>query len=339
MRDPFVAVDTSTDLRSYARRLRRSWERSRGGDEPAAGVRPLIEASWERTRRAGIDPDRPDPMRAFDRDALADQRAASGLTDCIDALRSCLGGFAHDAEHVMVVADAQCRILWMEGHPAVRRSADRIIFEEGMLWTEDSVGTNAIGTALAIDHAVQVFSAEHFAAGQHPWWCSAAPIHDPNGELVGVVDLSGPMRTAHPHSLALVATAAGMAEELLRARSMLADERLRRIYVERTIGTGRPAHALVTADGRVLAADNAAVVSSRVGSRPAAARSRCPTGRPPSPSRWRAAGASSSGPTRVPARRRRRACASSCSATRRKCASGAPSRSRSACATPRSCAC
>ena len=95
MRDPFVAVDTSTDLRSYARRLRRSWERSRGGDEPAAGVRPLIEASWERTRRAGIDPDRPDPMRAFDRDALADQRAASGLTDCIDALRSCLGGFAH----------------------------------------------------------------------------------------------------------------------------------------------------------------------------------------------------------------------------------------------------
>lgn len=264
MRDPFVAVDTSTDLRSYARRLRRSWERSRGGDEPAAGVRPLIEASWERTRRAGIDPDRPDPMRAFDRDALADQRAASGLTDCIDALRTCLGGFAHDAEHVMVVADAQCRILWMEGHPAVRRSADRIIFEEGMLWTEDSVGTNAIGTALAIDHAVQVFSAEHFAAGQHPWWCSAAPIHDANGELVGVVDLSGPMRTAHPHSLALVATAAGMAEELLRARSMLADERLRRIYVERTIGTGRHAHALVTADGRVLAADNAAVVSSRL---------------------------------------------------------------------------
>ena len=33
-----------------------------------------------------------------------------------------------------------------------------------MLWTEDSAGTNAIGTALAIDHAVQIFSAEHFLA-------------------------------------------------------------------------------------------------------------------------------------------------------------------------------
>ena len=36
-----------------------------------------------------------------------------------------------------------------------------------MLWTEDSAGTNAIGTALEIDHAVQVFSAEHFLAEQH----------------------------------------------------------------------------------------------------------------------------------------------------------------------------
>ena len=55
------------------------------------------------------------------------------------------------------------------------------------------MGTNAIGTALAIDHAVQVFSAEHFSAKQHTWWCSAAPIHDPaTGAVLGVVDLSGP---------------------------------------------------------------------------------------------------------------------------------------------------
>ena len=61
-----------------------------------------------------------------------------------------------------------------------------------MLWSEDSAGTNAIGTALAIDHAVQVFSAEHFLADQHAWWCSAAPIHDPvTGALLGVVDISG----------------------------------------------------------------------------------------------------------------------------------------------------
>ena len=86
-----------------------------------------------------------------------------------------------------------------------------------MLWTEDSAGTNAIGTALAIDHAVQIFSAEHFLSEQHAWWCSAAPIHDPaTGALLGVVDISGPMRTAHPHSLGARQAAAEMAEDVLR---------------------------------------------------------------------------------------------------------------------------
>ena len=95
-------------------------------------------------------------------------------------LRRCLGALADDAQHVLVVCDEAGRILWLEGHERVKEDAvERIRFSEGMLWTEDSVGTNAIGTALEIDHAVQVFSAEHFLAEQHGWWCSAAPIHDP----------------------------------------------------------------------------------------------------------------------------------------------------------------
>jgi hypothetical protein len=186
-------------------------------------VRPVIEQSWRRMTGSGLDPDHLHPRRAFARDELDDRRDASPLRGCIDVLRRCLGSFAMESEHVMVVVDGTGRILWMEGDPRVRRRADRIAFEEGMLWTEVSAGTNAIGTALAIDHAVQIFSAEHFLSEQHAWWCSAAPIHDPvSGELLGVVDLSGPMRTAHPHSLALVMAAAEMAENVLRFERLVA---------------------------------------------------------------------------------------------------------------------
>jgi hypothetical protein len=223
MRDPFVAVEAATDLSAHARLLRRSWESVLGGDGATATVRPVIEQSWRRMVGAGLDPDHLHPQRAFAPDELADRRDASPLRACIDVLRRCLGGFAMDAEHVMVVVDGTGRILWIEGHPRVRHRADRITFEEGMLWTEASAGTNAIGTALAIDHAVQIFSAEHFLSEQHAWWCSAAPIHDPaSGEVLGVVDLSGPMSTAHPVSLALVAAAAGMAEEALRVGQVTA---------------------------------------------------------------------------------------------------------------------
>jgi hypothetical protein len=180
-------------------------------------------------------------------------------------LRACLQRFAEDAEHMMVVVDGDGTVLWLEGHVSVRHSASSITFGEGMSWTEQSAGTNAIGTALAIGHAVQIFSAEHFLHEQHSWWCSAAPIHDPrSGRIIGVVDLSGPIRSAHPNSLALVMAAAQMAESVLRASSDREDDRLRQSYLRRFGALGGEPSALVAPDGRVLLAQPAGWLGERM---------------------------------------------------------------------------
>ena len=217
--DQFIAVDAATDLRAHARKLSWAWEAAMADGPERSPVRPVIRRSWARMAASGLRPDELEPERALAPDELDEARESSLMGRAMPALRHCLGGLAEDAEHVMVVCDEVGRILWIEGHHDVLRHAeDDIAFAEGMLWTETSAGTNAIGTALAIDHAVQVFSAEHFLAGQHAWWCSASPVHNPaTGELLGVVDLSGPARTAHPHSLALVMAAAMMAENALAA--------------------------------------------------------------------------------------------------------------------------
>lgn len=174
----------------------------------------------------GIAPDQLAPSRALDADGLASARETSPLGAILPDLRGCLAGLAEDAEHILVVGDATGRLLWIEGHDRVLEQAQTIDFVPGMSWVESSAGTNAIGTALAIDHAVQIFSAEHFLTEQHPWWCSAAPIHDPTtGAMIGVVNLSGPQRTAHPHSLGLVMAAARMAEQSLRHRTEVAAAR------------------------------------------------------------------------------------------------------------------
>ena len=265
-RDPFIAIDAGTDVRAHARNLRRVWEAALEGGRSALKPRTVIEQSWARRQLAGLDPERLRPNRALDADALAQARTDTPSADVMTVLRRCLGALADDAQHVMVVCDAEGRILWLEGHERVKDDAvERIEFAEGMRWTEDSAGTNAIGTALAIDHAVQIFSAEHFLAEQHAWWCSAAPIHDPvTGALLGVVDISGPLRTAHPHSLGLVSAAAGMAEDALRFRRAADEERMREAYLERTARLGRHRSAMVGRDGRVLLANPAGWVSGAV---------------------------------------------------------------------------
>jgi hypothetical protein len=128
-------------------------------------------------------------------------------------------------------------------------------FTPGALCSEAGLGTNAIGTAIALDHPLQVFSAEHFNRLLHGWTCAAAPVHDPvSGAVLGVIDLSGSFRTAHPHTLALVSAVARAAELQLARERHSRDAELVARYLDRLPAGGRRPSALVADDGRVLAA-------------------------------------------------------------------------------------
>src|SRR5439155_1523435 len=126
------------------------------------------------------------------------------------------------------------------GHPRMLEAARGPHFRPGALCSESGVGTNAIGTAIALDHAVQIFSAEHFNRLLHGWTCAAAPVHDPvTGAILGVIDLSGSFRTAHPHTLALVSAVARAAELQLARERVRRDAELVARYVDRLSAAGR----------------------------------------------------------------------------------------------------
>jgi transcriptional regulator of acetoin/glycerol metabolism len=49
------------------------------------------------------------------------------------------------------------------------------------------VGTNAIGTSLQLQQPINVTAVEHYCQKHHHWTCSAAPIFNPQGTLMGIV--------------------------------------------------------------------------------------------------------------------------------------------------------
>jgi hypothetical protein len=224
------AVPAGADPRAHARLLSQVHEATLAGQTPPRRPRPVISDSWSRVRHRGVDPDHGGTAEPLPPGELERARESSGLETVLPALRSGLLGIADEAVHIMVVVDAQGRVLWRDGSRAVRRRADRLGFVEGAHWGEDTVGTNAIGTALVARRPVQVYSAEHFVRTHHAWTCAAAPVVDPrSGRLLGVVDVSGPASTVHASTLALVDAVAHVAQFQLRGSHAGELDRLRAV--------------------------------------------------------------------------------------------------------------
>lgn len=252
--NPWLAIDATTSPAMQARTLRRIWADFLGNGTLEA-ARPPIAQSWQRSRAAGIDPSGSRAPTVFpDRDDVAARWAAHPLQAAASAIRELSWAVADESEDLVVVSDAEGLLLWIEGSAKVRSAAaDSMNFVEGALWSEISAGTNAIGTSLAADHPLQVHAAEHFSEGVHDWTCSAAPVHDPeSGELLGSVNLTGSMRTAHTHSYALALATARAVEADLRVHLHERDAQLRARYLA-TITSGGEHRALVSLSGRVVA--------------------------------------------------------------------------------------
>jgi GAF domain len=182
-----------------------------------AVVRPMVLESWERARSLGIDPEHGvDPVEMLSAD-LERLRESHPLNSVMHVIRRLLSDDAEDAGHLMAITDATGVLLWVEGAHSLRSKAEAMNFVEGARWSEDCAGTNAPGTALALDRAVQVFASEHFSRIVQPWTCTAAPIHDPlTGELLGIVDLTGGHQIGSPYARALVQATVAAAESELR---------------------------------------------------------------------------------------------------------------------------
>ncbi|MGW2630466.1 GAF domain-containing protein [Streptomyces chattanoogensis] len=212
MVNPWLALESGADPVAHTRRVRRAHEAFLAGGTVVPPVRQVVADSWRRSARARAAPDAAAPIE-LDESALCAYRDRHPLARALPVFRELLGSIAQDGAHLMAVCDPQGRMLWVEGHPGVRRQAERMNFVVGARWDERHAGTNAPGTALAAGHPVQIFAAEHYNRRVQRWTCAAAPLHDPRtGRLLGAVDITGGDHLAGPHSLALVQATARAAE-------------------------------------------------------------------------------------------------------------------------------
>ncbi len=112
------------------------------------------------------------------------------------------------SEYSIMLTDRDGVILSYVGHPNFAATARRCGFREGVVWSEQELGTNGMGTCLTTQRPIVIHRTEHFLAQNIQLTCSAAPIFDMRGQLLAALDISGASANAQTHTLALVDMAA-----------------------------------------------------------------------------------------------------------------------------------
>ncbi len=225
-------------------------------------VSDTILRSWQRSKEHGLDADRPsrDIPVLTERELrpLAEKNRIL-LTRSLPVMENLYDQIASSSSLVLL-ADTAGVILYSLGDSDFVDRARTVSLQPGGVWSEQIRGTNAIGTALVEQNAVLVRSAEHFTPDNHFLACSASPIFDPHGALLGVLDVSGDYRANQQHTLALVRISAQQIENQMFAQGFESEITLQFHSRPEFLGTLYEAIIIFGRDGRFRAANRSALL-------------------------------------------------------------------------------
>lgn len=186
------------------RGVRRAWETFVERGVVADGLRTDIIDSWKRCSEFQVPANSNAAPLVSEPETFKHRAAQSLLARCAQPVLDRAGKYMNESISMMILTDASGLILETRGDDRTIDQGREIHLEHGGRWSEADIGTNAIGTAVAMASPVQINGAEHFCSNVQRWSCAAAPIHHPSdGELIGVIDISGPAQTFSSQSLAL----------------------------------------------------------------------------------------------------------------------------------------
>jgi transcriptional regulator of acetoin/glycerol metabolism len=239
-----------------------------------AGIEPLVTRSWHRClREYGIEPSSPRQINVLSPQSVKQLQERLGeLLPVARAEMESLYEQIAGSGFAVILADTQGAVLSSITDPALQREFRHAGLSLGALWDERHEGTNGIGTCLAESGPVTVHREEHFRGYNLSLSCSAAPILDPHGGILAVLDAStansSDSRLIQRHTMALV----NMSAHLISRWNFLNDYRRSWIlrFHSRPEFVGLLHEALMAIDdgGNILAVNESALVQLGCSSRP-----------------------------------------------------------------------
>ena len=221
-----------------------------------------VRERWARVAKLGLAREsEADPVLTSEHELLTRRE---GLVEVFREEREILTAFSGEllnGPRVVIVADAEGVILSARSQWNEVEGSTRMRLVEGAHWGESTRGTNAIGTAALEGRAVAVVGGAHYELRNRELYCYATPVRDAYGEVVAILDVSGPL-ARHDERIGIAVQAAGLAMERALRTVAFADSRSGALAtIERLIERAGDASLLVDASGLVRAINRPARVA------------------------------------------------------------------------------
>jgi transcriptional regulator of acetoin/glycerol metabolism len=163
----------------------------------------------------------------------------------------------------LLLTDAGGIVLYEKADPSILDTFRGAGLQIGADWSELRQGTNGMGTCIAENRPVIVHRDEHFRSAHIGLSCTAAPIHDPDGSLVAVLDASTlnaqGTRETQTHVMALVHLSAKLIEKCLFLRHFQRSSVLRFHARPEFVNLQHDGALALASDATVIAADDMAL--------------------------------------------------------------------------------
>ena len=182
----------------------------------AVNVDPLIKNSWLRSQKFDVGVAKHEQYEVSNSEG---RERIEKMGEVMPFARTCMQDLAlqiSGSGYTVILSDTDGVILDAKSDPAYAKELERAGIRTRISWGEEHEGTNAIGTCIAEQRPITVHKDDHYKSCNVILTCSAAPIFDPFGNLLAVIDASSPARTStkphQAHTLALVANTAHAVE-------------------------------------------------------------------------------------------------------------------------------
>ena len=235
-------------------------------DVTPGNATPLLSDSWSRSRLYGLERTADDFPRLAQGELVDLLASNARLQQLSQPVMNSLAQRMADKQAVVVLSDATGWVMHTFGNLHAMEKAQRAALAPGNLWSESGRGTNAIGTALAIDAACEIEGSQHFLASNQDLYCAAMPLQAPDGRVAGVLDISGPAHFAHDDTLAWVQSAAKQIEYLWVKQSLHPQQWLMSLHPRPEKLDGVEEGLLIFSDNVLTGANRQALLALGLGS-------------------------------------------------------------------------